>query len=572
MKQMNIRIAILRLVATFVVAMLVYNLFHIQIIEGQKWADDADNNRFRQLIITAPRGRIFSADGVELAGSVPGYEVALAYEQDAAKREQTVTKLSELLKIEAEDITEKLSKHRRSFEPAVIATSVDFETVLLLEEHRHLMPGLVIQITPQRIYPNNTLLAHTLGRVDIDGIGTEGLEGYWNDNLDGDNGFSVIQVNASGRPVGLPVNSKQAVPGDDLILTIDAGLQQAAQNSLNRVLEKVRNDHDHEDAWGGAVVVTDPRTGKILAMVTEPSFDNNNKYSSSWDAHLPEEMPPSARIRTDKVLNYARTVGSTFKMLTGLAALQNNDVTGSELIHDAGATRIAGHRIVNYASRAYGNISMRRALEVSSNIYFATLGNRMGPQKIYDFIELFGMSTEYKNAGFDDIADGEQRSSLDIRDRPPWYGGHTLQISYGQLNEFTPMQMANYVSMLANGGVHFKPYMVGSIVDASGEIVELFEPEIIAQQDFDADKLLIIQEGMRDAAQGGQFRTLPFAIAGKTGTAEQVANRDPHAWWVGYAPYENPEISIVVFMEYGGIGLRASEVARDIIDYYFDLE
>jgi len=579
MKQTKLRISMLRLAAAVIFAVLAYNLFLIQVIEGQQWADVADNNRFRHLVQTAPRGNIITADGVELAVSVPGYQVALAYEPDSIRKEQTINILASLLELTPEDISAKLSKNWRRFEPTVIKTNIDFQTLLRLEEYNYLMPSLVIQTVPQRVYPQQTLLAHALGRL-VDGNGVEGLEYHWEEYLRGKSGFSIIQVNASNRPVGEPMSSEPAVPGNNLHLTIDAGLQKAAQESLHRVLTKVRTSHKMKDAWTGAVAVVDPNTGRILAMVTEPSFDNNQKYNYPW----PEELPQRARTYRDRVINWRKPVGSTIKMLTGLAALESKVITPSEKIRDTGYTHINSQPVRNYASAAYGNVDMRRALEVSSNIYFGTLGARLGREKFYDYVERFGMtgatrgdtpSTAMKNAGFSDISQNEQLYGMDFyRQTSPagkFYPGHVVQMAYGQLNEFTVLQMANYVSMLANGGTHYKPYLVEKITDADGNIVEEFQPEVISQQDFQAANLKAVREGMHAAAKGGQFRSLPFKIAGKTGTAEEDG-MDNLAWWVGYAPYDNPEIAIVVFLEYGGLGLRASEVARDIIDYYFDLK
>lgn len=583
MNQVKLRMTILRLVTVCIVGILIYNLFHIQVIEGRNWADMADNNRFRHLEITAPRGKIISSDGVELAANIPRYDVALADEQDSIKREQAIDMLSQLLDLDVEDIQDRLAKAGARFKPAVIESNVDFETVLMLEEHRHLIPGLEIQTVPQRVYPQKTVLAHVLGRL-IDGRGAEGLEYQWEEHLGGKDGFSVVQVNAAGRPVEDPVNSQPAVPGSDLHLTIDAGLQQAIQESMQRVLEKLRENYDLEDAWSGGVVVTDPNTGSVLAMVSEPSFDNNKKYSSSaWDANLPE----SSRVRSlsDRTINTRSVVGSTFKMLTGMAALENGHVTPNERIYDPGVKDVAGFTVRNYGRSAYGNIDMRRALQVSSNVYFGTMGNRVGREQLYEYIDKFGMTglamgdsdeNVLKNAGFTDLSRGEQVYSLDyykdrIKRGTSFYPGDLVQSAYGQRNEFTVMQMANYVSMLANGGTHYRPHIVREIVDANGETVELFPPEVLAEQDFDSDAILAIREGMRAAASGSRFRDLPFAIAGKTGTAEEWG-WDNHAWWVGYAPYDEPEIAIAIHLDYGGLGLRSEEVARDIIDYYFDLE
>lgn len=200
MKMTLWRITLLRILALIILAVLIYNLFQIQVIEGEEWANVADNNRFRHLVELAPRGRIYSADGVELAASVPTYVVALADEQNKDRREQTITKLAEFLQMEPEIIRDKLKKHRRKFEPAVIATNVDFETILQLEEYQHLMPSLVIQVVPQRYYPEKDLLANPLGRVnEIDRRGVEGLERKWDEYLQGADGFSVVQVNVEDR-------------------------------------------------------------------------------------------------------------------------------------------------------------------------------------------------------------------------------------------------------------------------------------------------------------------------------------------------------------------------------------
>lgn len=577
------RIRLLRIVCVLILVVLIYNLFEIQIIEGEEWAHMADNNRFRHLIELAPRGRIYSADGVELAASVPTYTVALADEQNKNRREQTIVQLAGFLDMEPDAIREKLAKHQRKFEPAVIATDVDFETILLLEEYKHLMPSLVIQVVPQRYYPEKDLLPHPLGRVNkIDRRGVEGLERRWDEYLQGVDGFSVVQVNVENRPVGEPVNSTPAEPGHNLHLTIDTKLQRVAQDSLRRVLKKLRDEGKSDHAWAGAVLVMDPNTGRILAMVTEPSFDNNHRYDKAWWAeNIPADMPDWAKKLTDRTYQYRRPVGSTFKMVTGMAGLEYGVVTAREKIYAGGRTRINNQPVNDYGNAVFGNVDMRRALAVSSNIYFATVGSRLGSEKIYEYIEKFGMSRTQKNAGFDDIAQDEQVSSLDYRLGRTWVGGHTVQISYGQLNEFTVMQMGNYVSMLANGGIHYKPYMVEKITDYRGETVEFFEPVVLDQQDFSPENLKVIREGMQQSAARSPFlKGLPFAVAGKTGSAEHDRSsrknmerwRDTHSWWVGYAPYDNPEIAIVVFMEYAGAGSRSIEVARDIIDYYFGLE
>ncbi|MTI95612.1 MAG: hypothetical protein FH749_09000 [Firmicutes bacterium] len=567
MKQTIFRMHLLRILSALIVLVLVYNLFEIQVVEGEHWRNVSENNRFRHLVQTAPRGKIITADGVELADNIPAYNVALAHEPDSDRRNETIEVLSSIIDMPVEDIVERVAGHSRRFEPVVVARDIDFETVLLLEENRHRMPALVIQVTPKRVYPQEMLLAHALGRTNIDYTGTEGLELQWDEYLTGQDGLSVVQVNATARPVGAPVYSQPAVPGHNLHLTIDAGLQQAAQDSLQRVIEFNREERGAHQAYSGSVVVMDVNTGQILAMVSEPTFDANKKHETSlWDSEN--------RYLINRAVGYRRPIGSTFKMITGLAALEENKATATETIRCTGRTSILSFPTVCYNSVAHGHLSMRGALDRSCNIYFGTMGVRLGYEMIYEYAEMFGLTREVRNAGFTDLPQGEQQTSLDFRRaQDSWWGGDTVQISYGQLNEFTPLQVANYVTMLANGGIHYKPYMVEQIVDANGETVEEFAPEVLAEYAFAPENMLVIHEGMRAAARStASLRGLPFDVAGKTGTAQDGRKGyDSHSWWVGFAPYDEPEIAIVAFMEHGVLGSRSAEIGRDIIDYYFGL-
>lgn len=574
MKQSIVRIRLLRILAALAVFVLVYNLFHIQVVEGEVWANMADNNRFRHLVQVAPRGNILTSDGVVLAQNLPGYDVALAYEFDRSRREQAIATLSELLNLDYDEVYAKVASHSRRFEPVVVARNIEYEQLVMLEECRHLIPGLVIQVNPRRHYPEPYLFSHGLGRVIArDYVGSQGLEKQWEEYLSGQDGNYVIQVDADSRPVGDAVYDKVAIPGNDLHLTLDAGLQRAAQASLQRVLAKLRENNNAPDAWAGAVVVLDPNTGRILAMVSEPTYDVNDPRSFAADGIEYDDAVPSwARTHfLDRTINYRKPVGSTIKMLTGMAALESGVVSANERILCRGHTRIDNQPTSCYARAAHGNVNMVRALEVSCNIYFGTLGARLGRDRFYQYLEIFGMGWEQRNAGFADIPQDEQRDALDYRRSrwaDPWVGGHNVQIGYGQLNEFTPMQLANYVAMIANGGIHYRPYLVERITDHQGEVVEQFAPEIIAAHEFNPANLKLIREGMLAAGNTNYLRGIKPRVAGKTGTAEDGAG-SPHAWWVGYGPYDDPEIVVAIFLERGTTGWRATEVARDIFDYWY---
>ena len=574
MKESIIRIQIMRIFAAVVVLLLVYNLFHVQIVEGERWSSMAESNRFRRFTQVAPRGSIYTADGVVLATNIKTYDIALSYEHDRQLREQAITTLCSLLGLEYEAVASKLAGHRRKFEPVVVARNVSFEQIVILEEHRYLIPGLVVQVNPRRYFPQSYLFSQPLGRVTPgDYTGVSGLERQWNDYLQGRDGSYIIQVNANHVPIGEPVYDQEAVPGQNLHLTLDAELQQVAQDSLRRVLQKLRDNGTAENAWAGAVVVIDPNTGRILAMVSEPTFDVNDPNSFARGGIVyPEEVPAWAQTHgLDRTYNYRKPIGSTMKMLTGMAALETGLVTARESLRCTGHTRIANQPTQCYARTAHGNVDMIRAIQVSCNIYFGNMGHRMGRDVFYEYLEIFGMGWERRNAGFTDIPYGEQRDALDYRLRDTWFGGHNVQIAYGQLNEFTPLQLANYIAMIANGGIHYKPYLVETITDYQGEIVEHFQPTIINAYDFDPANMETIRRGMLAAAQGGHMRGVAVPTAGKTGTAEDSSPPgDAHSWWVGYGPYDEPEIVVVVFMERGGLGLRAAEVGRDIFDFWYE--
>jgi penicillin-binding protein 2 len=576
MKQLLLRMHVLRLCAALVVAVLIYNLFHIQIIQGGHWRNTAENNRFRHLVQVAPRGKIITADGVELASNLPGYSVSLAFDGNRASRDKTVETLARLLELTEEDIeamNTRISDYRRSFEPLELFRNVDFNKILLLEENRHLMPSLVIQVTPRRVYPQDYLLGHALGRT-IDYTGREGLELSWNEHLTGTNGFSVVQVRAGGRPVGLPIISQVAVPGNNIILTIDSDLQHFTHEALLRGLAIARGTRMGAKAWSGSAVVMDPNTGRILALISEPSVNANAKYTPpNWEEEVPYAVRGSNLFF--RPVQYPRTVGSIFKMLVGLAALEEGKVTPTERIFCGGPTWIVGRRGIDspticWEGTAHGHLDMREAIRLSCNVYFGTLAHRLGYNTLREYFDLFGIGPSPFNAGFDCLPLGEQGSANFASERRPIFGGDVVQMGYGQINEFTALQMANYIAMLANGGIHYKPYMVDRVESAEGEIVEQILPTILNSHQFSAVNLRTVQEGMlRMGQSNANTRNLTVSVAGKTGTAEQTGEGFPHGLWVGYAPFDNPEIVVVVILEHGGEGFMASRVAAEIINYYF---
>lgn len=571
------------IISVLVIAVLIGRAAYLQIYQGEYYAGLADGNRIRIVPSMAPRGTFYDRNGELLVTNRPGFSVSLL-PLTAPISDDVIARLSDLLKVPTDEIKTKIAGHS-GFNPIRIKTDVTPDIVSIIEEQKSQYPGVVIEVTPIRDYILKQEGAHTFGYVSEindtelekmkdegyksgDIIGKFGIEKIYDKELRGENGGQQVEVDVSGKPVQI-LGRKEPVPGDDLELTIDIKLQQAAEKAVDEQLTQI-------GAHAAAAVVMNPQTGEILAMVSRPAFDpnlfahgisskdwnqlNNNPYHPMDNKTITGEYPP----------------GSTFKIVTGTAALTEGVVTPDEQIFDSGH-----HWIIpkgNADGEALGWLNFRSALAHSDNVYFYEMGNRLGIDRLEKYARMFGLGAKtgidlpyeasglvanrrYKEKNFDD---GE------------WYLSETFDAAIGQgFNLVTPLQAAMVMGEIAADGKRYKPHVVTRIIAPDGSVVKDFQPELLSQLDVPEEDIKLVQDGLHDVTKYGtaasSFRGFTVDIAGKTGTAENSQGRD-HGWFVAYGPFDNPNVVVAVIVENGGYGSQSAvPIGRKILEAAFGL-
>ena len=518
------------IISVLVIAVLIGRAAYLQIYQGEYYAGLADGNRIRIVPSMAPRGTFYDRNGELLVTNRPGFSVSLL-PLTAPISDDVIARLSDLLKVPTDEIKTKIAGHS-GFNPIRIKTDVTPDIVSIIEEQKSQYPGVVIEVTPIRDYILKQEGAHTFGYVSEindtelekmkdegyksgDIIGKFGIEKIYDKELRGENGGQQVEVDVSGKPVQI-LGRKEPVPGDDLELTIDIKLQQAAEKAVDEQLTQI-------GAHAAAAVVMNPQTGEILAMVSRPAFDpnlfahgisskdwnqlNNNPYHPMDNKTITGEYPP----------------GSTFKIVTGTAALTEGVVTPDEQIFDSGH-----HWIIpkgNADGEALGWLNFRSALAHSDNVYFYEMGNRLGIDRLEKYARMFGLGAKtgidlpyeasglvanrrYKEKNFDD---GE------------WYLSETFDAAIGQgFNLVTPLQAAMVMGEIAADGKRYKPHVVNRIIAPDGSVVKDFQPELLSQLDVPEEDIKLVQDGLSRST----VRQLRASVASRsTSPARRVRPR-----------------------------------------------
>lgn len=523
-------------------------------------------------------------------------------------KEQTL----EDLKKNINDIVESQRYYRR-YEPIRIAPisgktikNVDMKVVAAIEGSRNLLPDVSIEVQPIRQYKLEDYAFHIIGSINqIDRVGNEGLEKSFDDYLSGEDGRKLVEVNASGRPTS-ELGEVEPKAGSDLYLTIDTKLQKVAEDALKDSIEKTRASVLARNPWekekylpnSGAVIVMDVNSGAVLASASIPQIQRDNyAYYSSSEALSDDHLNRFAPL-INKVSNANRSPGSVMKPLIGLAALEEDIVDATTTIYCNGYYRGLNNNWPHYntmycwnRSGHGGSIDIRAGLKNSCNLYFYPIGERLGLETMKEYFDKFGFD-KHMSLTSDNISTRELFTAYKGRPMPADLA--QLAIGQGALT-VTPLQMVQFVSTLANAQLNedgdylgnlYRPYLVEKIVDASGEIVEKHEIEAFEQILMEKEALDLVRGGMRDVImeiggadghagtgywqfhQGGR-PIFPFEIAGKTGTSQEIGWGN-HGWFLAYAPYENPEIAVVVLMEQGRSGgSTGGPVAKEIFFEYF---
>lgn len=585
------RLEVLGIIIILVFVALISRLGYLQVVQGKYYGEKADGNRIRIIPTMAPRGIFFDRNGMPLVSNLPGFTVALL-PVNGVIPEEIIVKLAGILKMNVDEIKMKVSQNDGKFEPVRIKSNIGADIVTTIEERRTELPGVVIEIQPIRNYVNNELAAHLFGYVSeindvqlekakADGyksgdiVGKFGLEKVYDRELRGVDGGDQVEVDVTGRPVSV-LGKKETTPGNNLILTIDARIQKAAEQAIDEQLIYLQTKTEFRNAKAATAIAMNPKTGEILAMVSRPTF-NPNLFAggiSSKDWKNINDNPNNPM--DNKAISGEYPPGSTFKIVTGTAALELGKVTPEEKILDTGK-----HWIIdkgNAEGEALGWINFRQALTKSDNVYFYEMGNRVGIDNLEKYARMFGLGapTGINLPGESDglVANRAYKEKVYGED---WYLSETFDAAIGQGFQLaTPLQVAVVMSQIANGGHRYRPYVVSKIVGGNGESVKTFAPEEVGKVTLSETTLRVIRESLRDVAlEGGTaaqvFQDFPVAIAGKTGTAENSHGSD-HGWFMAYGPYEDPRIVVVVIVEQGGFGTSsAAPIAKKILEAAFNI-
>lgn len=570
------RLHTLLVVCLVLFAVLLGRMVYLQLWRGDYYAKQSDGNRLRQSRILAPRGIIYDSEGKELVNNLPGYAVVL--QKQSSYKPETLQRLSNLLQMPVEEINAKIKASENFYEPIMLKNNLDQQMVTKIEEQRRYMPEVVLSVQPIRNYPYHELAVHALGYVgevssyEIEQglfknitqgslVGKAGLEKTYDKYLRGEDGAFMEEVDVAGNVVK-HYDSVQPIPGKNLKLTIDYELQKELEAFTDKHLAFLRSSGIAPGARAAAVVAINPRNGAVRAMVSRPGYDPNwfvhGISSKNWNSINNDPNYPM----NNKVITGEYPPGSTFKIVTGSAAFELKKVGLNEPIFDGGF-----HPMVptmgNAGGEVLGWLTFIKALAMSDNVYFYELGYRVGIDNIEKYAHIFGFG---ERTGID--LEGESKGLVaskkvkrEIWDED-WRLGDTFNAAIGQgFNLTTPIQLSVMLSIVANGGTKYQPYLVDSIINSDGSLFE--KPKRAEGKHIDVSQQTIdyIRMGMSATTQEGgtasYFAGLPKPIAGKTGTAENSHGRD-HGLFVAYGPVDDPELVVVCIVEQGGFGSVAA--------------
>lgn len=583
----------------FIFAILVSRLWYLQIIKGEETLTLSRLNQTRRIRINAPRGNIYDRNQRPLVTNRMSHVVSVSPE-DLKENPEAVEILSQILKIPAEEILAKLKDNKEHEKDRYLPIKHDVDPVMVgrILEAKLDLPGVVVEKYPVRNYPLKEWGAHLFGYIgEINEeelekmrplgyrlgslVGQMGLEKTFETYLQGIEGVRLVEVNKVAQPLRV-LEERRYSPGNNLVLTIDYSLQDAAEKALRERLLWLRENTDYKNARSGAVIALDPRNGEILAMASYPSFDPNLFVSSLSSKELQALFTDSLHPLYNRVTMGGFMPGSTFKPIAVIGALEEGVIKANEKFYCSGITRIGKSEFRCDKRDGHGEQTLLEAIQNSCNIAISELGRRIGPEKIAEYGRLFGLGSPTgldlkpnENSGL--IGDPEWKKKTR---REVWFPMETLHLSVGQgFVLVTPIQLAEVYAAIANGGKLYKPQLVKRIETVEGEKIEEYSPQIRQEIKLKPTTLPIVREGLKRVVTNGSaryaFQGFPLAkipVAGKTGTAQNVG-KDNFAFFASYAPADNPELVVVVVVEEGGYGsVAAAPIARRLFEEYFGIK
>jgi len=574
---------------------LVLRLIYLQIIKGQEYRRMSVNNSIRLQSIDAPRGLVFDRHGNLLVDNRPSFDLYISL-KDARPVDQTLDRLAMHAALPVDELAAQVSGVRGAayYHPQLLKRDIGRDKLAVVASRRYDLPGIDIQIQRLRNYIHSGLAAHLLGYIGEintkelqretyadcrpgDLIGKFGVERSLEGFLRGERGGRQVEVNANGQVVRV-LQTVPARNGHNVFLTIDSPLQQRAEELL-------------KDSAGAAVAM-DPNTGEVLALASSPAFDQNDFITGlsreKWNALINNPMHPLE----NKAIQGEYPPASTYKVLVAMAGLQEGVITENDILFCPGYYHF-GHRNYRCWRRGgHGSVDLIKAISQSCDVYFYQVGQRLGIDRLAWYAKAAGLGSK-TGIELDHEAKGLVPTAAWKKKRTgiPWQPGETLSVAIGQgFNLVTPLQMAVFSAAVANGGVRYRPTLVKRVVSWDGQMVLENTPRLAGRLPVSAANLNLVKKGMWEVVQGDRgtariARLKGIDVSGKTGTA-QVVNRETveeseegakvrkykdHAWFIAYAPSENPQIAIAVIVEHGEHGSSAAApVARELIKTYLE--
>lgn len=542
----------------------------MQVIQADYYGTQSAKNRIRLIELPAPRGVITDRHGEVLAEDRPVYDLVLV-PQEVEDRERLFDVVSRELKISVNELRKNYRRgYRAPFAPVLLVSNLSKEQAIGFEERAFRLPGLFVSIRPARLYHSGESTAHLigyLGEIDLEGlrrlkpygykmrdlVGKSGVEQTFDLELRGENGGTQIEVDHRGRMIRV-LGHRAPIQGEELQLTLDASLQRKAASLLS--------------GRRGAIVVIDPSTGDILAMVSHPGFDPNAFGDGGRQGEVKQWLGRTDSPFLNRALG-AYTPGSIFKIITASAALEKGGITPQTSFDCKGVFKIGNSSFGCWEEEGHGSQNLTQALAHSCNVYFYRLGLHLGAEPLIHEAERWGIGREtqtFLSGGAPGLLPNP-RWKKRISGQP-WYDGDTLNLAIGQgYLLMSPLQAAGMIAVVANGGKLAGPHWVKRIGSQTKD------PPAGQSIGVSQKSLEEIIKGLRDVVSDptgtGQLAfSNQVSIAGKTGTAE-IPQEISHAWFVGFAPVKNPKMAFAIFIEHGGSGgYAAAPVAKELVEHY----
>ncbi|WP_321491686.1 penicillin-binding protein 2 [uncultured Desulfobacter sp.] len=578
----------------FVFSVLLLRLVYLQMIRGEEYRRLSMTNCVRLKSIKSSRGLIYDRNHTLLVDNRPAFDLTIVIE-DAKPLKETLERLAELTGDSCEDLRETIEKAGKAafYKPVVLKRDIARELLAVVEAHQFDLAGIHIDIEPTRNYIHKKTAAHLIGYLGEinkeelasgkypnvrsgDSIGRYGVEKSFETDLQGKRGGHQVEVDVNGRVIKI-LKTVEPVSGKDLVLTIDLALQQKAESLLQ--------DSD------GAVVALDPSNGDVLVMASSPSFDQNDFIggisSKKWQALRDDPGRPM----NNKAIQAEYPPASTYKIITALAGLEEKVIDRNTTVFCPGFYKFGNRRYHCWNKYGHGNLNVVDAIAQSCDVFFYQTGEKVGVDALAKYAHgsglgrLTGVRLAHERPGLIPTSAWKKK-----RFNEPWQAGETLSISIGQgFDLVTPLQMAVFISAVGNNGTLYRPRLVRSVQDGKGQVIRDIEPEISGGLPASKENLAIVKQGLLEVVHGNrgtarQIRLPGVQIAGKTGTAQVFSRKagekfeneklkrtlQDHAWFVCYAPAQDPKIAIAIIIEHGEHGSSAAApIAKELISAYF---